>query len=124
MEDWRPLDETDAANGLPPWQVMTPTAEISPRPIPHKEMDQADINQVINDFRTATKLSIDAGYDIAEIHGAHGYLIHQFCRLHQISAKTHMVVRLKIGCDLRLRLQVQFATYGPSNILFFSAFRG
>ena len=41
-------------------------------------MDQADINQVINHFRTATKLSIDAGYDIAEIHGAHGYLIHQF----------------------------------------------
>ena len=79
MEDWRPLDETDAANGLPPWQVMTPTAAISPpRPIPHKEMDQADINQVINDFRAATKLSIDAGYDIAEIHGAHGYLIHQF----------------------------------------------
>ena len=33
---------------------------------------------MVDDFRTATKRSIDAGYDIVEIHGAHGYLIHQF----------------------------------------------
>ena len=41
-------------------------------------MDQDDINRVIDDFRTATKRSIDAGYEIVEVHGAHGYLIHQF----------------------------------------------
>ena len=79
MKDWKALDNSDAANGLPPWQVMTPTSAGSPpRPIPHKEMDQDDINRVIDDFRTATKRSIDAGYEIVEIHGAHGYLIHQF----------------------------------------------
>ena len=79
LQDWQALTNADTANGLPPWQVMTPTAAISPpRPIPHKEMDQNDIKRVINDFRTATKRSIDAGYDILEIHGAHGYLIHQF----------------------------------------------
>ncbi len=79
MRDWRALNKSDAENDLPPWQVMTPTAAISPpRPIPHKEMDQDDINRVVDDFRTATKRSIDAGYDIVEIHGAHGYLIHQF----------------------------------------------
>ena len=79
MRDWRALNKSDAENDLPPWQVMTPTAAISPpRPIPHKEMDQDDINRVVDDFRTATKRSIDAGYDIVEVHGAHGYLIHQF----------------------------------------------
>ena len=79
MRDWRALNKSDAENDLPPWQVMTPTAALSPpRPIPHKEMDQDDINRVVDDFRTATKRSIDAGYDIVEIHGAHGYLIHQF----------------------------------------------
>jgi 2,4-dienoyl-CoA reductase-like NADH-dependent reductase (Old Yellow Enzyme family) len=79
MRDWCALNNSDAENNLPPWQVMTPTAAISPpRPIPHKEMDQDDINRVVDDFRTATKRSIDAGYDIVEIHGAHGYLIHQF----------------------------------------------
>ena len=79
MRDWSALNNSDAENDLPPWQVMTPTAALSPpRPIPHKEMDQDDINRVVDDFRTATKRSIDAGYDIVEIHGAHGYLIHQF----------------------------------------------
>lgn len=79
IEDWRPLSESDAAKGFPPWQIMTPSAAISPpRPIPPKEMDRDDIKQVINNFQTAAKLSLEAGYDIAEIHGAHGYLIHQF----------------------------------------------
>ena len=79
IEDWRPLTAEDAKNSLPPWQIMTPSAAISPpRPIPPKEMDQDDIKRVIEAFRTATKRSIDAGYDIVEIHGAHGYLIHQF----------------------------------------------
>ena len=79
IEDWRPLTAKDAKNSLPPWQIMTPSAAISPpRPIPPKEMDQDDIKRVIEAFRTATKRSIDAGYDIVEIHGAHGYLIHQF----------------------------------------------
>ena len=90
MEDWRALDKSDVANGLPPWQVMTPTASVSPpRPIPHKEMDQTDINRVIDDFRTATKRSIDAGYDIVEIHGAHGYLIHQFLSATSNHRKDH-----------------------------------
>jgi 2,4-dienoyl-CoA reductase-like NADH-dependent reductase (Old Yellow Enzyme family) len=79
IEDWRPLTTEDAKHGLPPWQIMTPSAAISPtRPIPPKEMDYDDIKRVIEAFRTATKRSIDAGYDIVEIHGAHGYLIHQF----------------------------------------------
>ena len=79
IEDWRPLSKTDAKNGLPPWQVMTPSAANSPlRPIPQKEMDKDDIKQVVKAFQNATKRCIDAGYDIIEIHGAHGYLIHQF----------------------------------------------
>ena len=43
LQEWQALTNADVANGLPPWQVMTPTAAISPpRPIPHKEMDQND----------------------------------------------------------------------------------
>ena len=79
IENWRPLEPRDGAEGLAPWQVMTPSADnCPPRPIYPKEMDRGDIKHVIEAFRTATKMSLDAGYDIVEIHGAHGYLIHQF----------------------------------------------
>lgn len=37
-----------------------------------------DIEQVIQDFAHATKLARKAGFDGVEVHGAHGYLLHQF----------------------------------------------
>ena len=79
IEGWRPLELEDAKHGKAPWQVMAPTAHnCPPRPIFPKEMDLDDIKKVISSFRTAAKMSIDSGYEIVEIHGAHGYLIHQF----------------------------------------------
>jgi 2,4-dienoyl-CoA reductase-like NADH-dependent reductase (Old Yellow Enzyme family) len=41
-------------------------------------MSVADIRQMVETWRDAAARSIDAGFDICEIHGAHGYLIHQF----------------------------------------------
>ncbi len=62
-----------------PWQGISPSA-LPPTPdgaIP-REMDISDIRSSIIAWREATQRSVDAGYDICEIHGAHGYLIHQF----------------------------------------------
>ena len=33
---------------------------------------------MVSDFKTATKRAVEAGYQVMEIHGAHGYLLHQF----------------------------------------------
>jgi NADPH2 dehydrogenase len=41
-------------------------------------MNKEDIGQVVEAFRNAAKRCIEIGYDIIEIHGAHGYLINQF----------------------------------------------
>jgi N-ethylmaleimide reductase len=57
-------------------QVYTPTGPQAFE-VP-KEMTEAEILQTINDFATAAENAIAAGFDGVEIHGANGYLIHQF----------------------------------------------
>ena len=45
-----------------------------------RALETAAIAGVVNDFRTAARNAIDAGFDGVEIHGAHGYLIDAFLR--------------------------------------------
>ncbi|MDP9456976.1 MAG: NADH:flavin oxidoreductase/NADH oxidase [Actinomycetota bacterium] len=46
-------------------------------PLP-REMDESDIQEVVEDFRAATRRSLAAGFEVVEVHMAHGYLLHQF----------------------------------------------
>lgn len=41
-------------------------------------MTHAHIKQVVGAFQSAAKRAVEAGFDVIEIHGAHGYLLHQF----------------------------------------------
>ena len=43
-----------------------------------KQLGNKDIERIINDFAYATELSIKAGFDGIEIHGANNYLLQQF----------------------------------------------
>jgi 2,4-dienoyl-CoA reductase-like NADH-dependent reductase (Old Yellow Enzyme family) len=43
-----------------------------------RALDQNGIDEVIDAFRQATRRALKAGFDLVEIHGAHGYLIHEF----------------------------------------------
>lgn len=40
-----------------------------------KEMTKDQIKETIEAFGTAAKRAVEAGFDLIEIHGAHGYLI-------------------------------------------------
>ncbi|TDP81079.1 N-ethylmaleimide reductase [Aquabacterium commune] len=45
-----------------------------------RALETAEIAGIVDDFRTAARHAIDAGFDGIEIHGAHGYLLDAFLR--------------------------------------------
>jgi len=78
-EGYRSLTPADAARGRVAWQTLSASAiAASAQSATPREMDRDDIRSVVAHWRDAALRTLDAGYDIIEVHAAHGYLIHQF----------------------------------------------
>jgi 2,4-dienoyl-CoA reductase-like NADH-dependent reductase (Old Yellow Enzyme family) len=61
------------------WQPIGPSPLPFDRPYPApREMTVADIDRVVGQFAAAARLSLEAGFDLIELHAAHGYLLHEF----------------------------------------------
>ncbi|AZA86608.1 NADPH dehydrogenase NamA [Chryseobacterium shandongense] len=61
------------------WETIAPSS-IPYHPterIPHMLMVE-EIKEQVQNFKNAARRAVDAGFDVIEIHAAHGYLIHQF----------------------------------------------
>ena len=43
-----------------------------------REMDESDIHAVTEAFKSAARRALAAGFDVIELHGAHGYLINEY----------------------------------------------
>jgi 2,4-dienoyl-CoA reductase-like NADH-dependent reductase (Old Yellow Enzyme family) len=74
---WRgggPLNEDERG-----WQPLapTPTPFDSGHPLP-RELTYTDLDEIEQQFRSATKRTFAAGFQVVEIHMAHGYLLHEF----------------------------------------------
>ena len=61
------------------WQAVAPS------PVPFRESDPApheltvqEITGVVRAFQVAAQRALEAGFRVIEIHGAHGYLLHEF----------------------------------------------
>ncbi|MFD1037435.1 NADH:flavin oxidoreductase/NADH oxidase [Virgibacillus byunsanensis] len=52
-----------------------PFSDKSPTP---RELELREINDIIEGFGKSTALAVKSGFDVIELHGAHGYLLHQF----------------------------------------------
>ena len=60
------------------WQAVSASAiafDGYPEP---RELTIAEIHELTTQFAAAAKRCVDAGFDVIEIHAAHGYLLHQF----------------------------------------------
>ena len=73
----KPIETNDGNESK--WKTIGPSAiavnDDTPTPL---KMSLDDINRVKEDFKNAAIRSIKAGFDMIEIHGAHGYLLHSF----------------------------------------------
>jgi 2,4-dienoyl-CoA reductase-like NADH-dependent reductase (Old Yellow Enzyme family) len=75
-----------------PWEGGKPLAPdegawdvLGPSPVPFdagyptpKELDAAGLRDVVRQFREAARRAVLAGFDLIEVHAAHGYLLHSF----------------------------------------------
>jgi 2,4-dienoyl-CoA reductase-like NADH-dependent reductase (Old Yellow Enzyme family) len=62
------------------WETVAPSATPWPHddPVPTRALSRRGIAEVVEAFRDAAARARDAGFVVAEVHAAHGYLLHQF----------------------------------------------
>jgi 2,4-dienoyl-CoA reductase-like NADH-dependent reductase (Old Yellow Enzyme family) len=60
------------------WIPVSPSPIACPGMAVPQELDSQGIKKIIDDFGQAAVRAIEAGFDVIEIHAAHGYLLHSF----------------------------------------------
>jgi 2,4-dienoyl-CoA reductase-like NADH-dependent reductase (Old Yellow Enzyme family) len=69
----KPVDEHNRG-----WQTVAPSAvPFGDYPTP-VELTKTDLQSLLTEFKAAAIRSLEAGFEVAELHMAHGYLLHQF----------------------------------------------
>lgn len=87
------------------WQPLAPSAipfDVG-HPMP-REMTLADIRAVVEQFSASAKWSLDAGFEVVELHAAHGYLLHEF--LSPLSNRRTDIYGGSLSNRMRLPLEV------------------
>lgn len=60
------------------WETLAPSALAFEGIAAPRAAEISDIDETVDAFAAAARRAVDAGFDLLEIHGAHGYLIHEF----------------------------------------------
>lgn len=81
LADSQPLSPSgvnDDLDKLQVWALLANGAYVRIAATPSRAMTLDDMQNVVREFRMAAANAVKAGFDGVEIHGANGYLIHQF----------------------------------------------
>jgi 2,4-dienoyl-CoA reductase-like NADH-dependent reductase (Old Yellow Enzyme family) len=78
-EGQKPLQPGPDIPDFDEWEPVAPSAlsagEGEPEP---RALSTAEVKQLVEAWGQAARRAHEAGFDVLEIHGAHGYLVHQF----------------------------------------------
>ena len=91
------------------WQSMAPSAVAFEGYAPPRELTLEEIAEVVTAFGEAARRSLEAGFDVVEVHAAHGYLLHQFLsplaneRTDQYGGSLENRARLLMECVREVR---------------------
>ncbi|GDY59903.1 hypothetical protein SVIO_105260 [Streptomyces violaceusniger] len=98
------------------WEV------VGPSPLPYgpgsavpRELTSADMDRITADFVAAARRGAEAGFDLLELHCAHGYLLSSFLSRSPTAAPTRTAARWRTGCGSRWRSSTPCGRHGPSN---------
>ena len=78
-EGGKPLSRSPEIEDWDDWELVAPSAIAADAkaPVP-RALDKLEIRQLVERWGQATARADAAGFDVVELHGAHGFLIHEF----------------------------------------------
>ncbi|NBU31606.1 MAG: NADH:flavin oxidoreductase/NADH oxidase [Actinobacteria bacterium] len=110
----KPLSPTDGG-----WETVGPSQiAFGSYPAP-KELTRSEVDQIRHDFVAAAERALFAGFDIIELHVAHGYLLHEFLspisnqRTDEYGGSFHNRIRLLLEIVREVRVVIS-----PARALF------
>ena len=77
-EGGKPLVQSPEVDDWDDWELVSSSGEADPSEPAPRGLDIGEVQDLVQRWGDAARRANEAGFEVLEIHGAHGYLIHQF----------------------------------------------